>query len=88
MAWAPCKKCKAWRKVDVIVSTDGWHQPACYECGDPEYLEPLDEHALDWTIPEQATFTLSDRDFGISHEPGLVMVPIPLSDQEYSLEEE
>jgi hypothetical protein len=88
MAWAPCKKCKALRKVDVVVSTDGWHQPACYECGDPEYLEPLEKPAFDMAVPAQATFSLSERDFGITHVAGLVFVPVSLSDQEYPLEEE
>jgi hypothetical protein len=30
------------RKVDIIVASDGWHQPACVYCGDPGYVEPLE----------------------------------------------
>lgn len=40
MAWSPCKVCGELRKVDAIWASDGWHQPPCYVCGDPEYIEP------------------------------------------------
>lgn len=43
MSWHRCPKCGEWRKVDVVVGPDGWHQPACYSCGDPEYFEPHEE---------------------------------------------
>lgn len=43
MAWHRCPKCGEWRKVDNCIGPDGWHQPPCYECGDPGYLEPLEE---------------------------------------------
>jgi len=36
MAAEPCKKCGKLRKVDIIISSAGWHQPQCYKCGDPE----------------------------------------------------
>lgn len=39
MAAEPCKKCGKLRKVDIIISSAGWHQPQCYNCGDPEYIE-------------------------------------------------
>ena len=41
MAAEPCKKCGKLRKIDIIVASDGWHQPPCYRCGDPGYIEPL-----------------------------------------------
>lgn len=43
MAGMPCPKCGHIRKVDVVISSDGWHQPPCYNCGDPGYIEPIDE---------------------------------------------
>lgn len=46
MAWHACPKCGEWRKVDVVIASDGWHQPPCYACGDPGYLEPLEELGL------------------------------------------
>ena len=42
MAWHRCPVCNAWRKVDNVISSDGWHQPPCYSCGDPGYIEPLE----------------------------------------------
>lgn len=46
------------------------------------------ESTFDRTVPEQASFSLSVREVGFTHEAGLVFVPISLADQEYSLEEE
>ena len=43
MAWHRCPKCGEWRKIDIVIASDGWHQPPCYSCGDPGYLEPLEE---------------------------------------------
>ena len=40
MSWHYCPKCGAKRKVDTISTPDGWDQPACFNCGDPEYFEP------------------------------------------------
>jgi len=39
MSAEPCKVCGALRKVDIIHSSDGWHQPECFNCGDPAYIE-------------------------------------------------
>lgn len=44
-----CKKCGKLRKVDIIIASDGWHQPPCYNCGDPGYIEPLENSPdADW----------------------------------------
>lgn len=40
MSAHPCPKCGELRKVDIIHASDGWHQPPCYQCGDPGYIEP------------------------------------------------
>jgi hypothetical protein len=42
MSWHRCPKCNSWRKVDINIGSDGWHQPACVHCGDPGYLEPFE----------------------------------------------
>jgi hypothetical protein len=42
MAAEPCVICGNLRKVDIIWTSEGWQQPACYHCGNPGYLEPHD----------------------------------------------
>src|SRR5690242_17300838 len=42
MAWDVCRVCGRLRKVDNVIASDGWHQPPCYRCGDPAYLETLE----------------------------------------------
>lgn len=43
MSAMPCPKCGKLRKVDIVCAPDGWHQPPCYNCGDPGYIEPFEE---------------------------------------------
>lgn len=40
MAAHRCPKCGELRKIDIIFAADGIHQPKCYHCGDPGYVEP------------------------------------------------
>lgn len=42
MSAIPCPVCGRLRKVDQVVSADGWHQPDCWSCGDPGWTNPLD----------------------------------------------
>lgn len=42
MSAEPCEVCGNLRKIDIMASPDGWHQPPCYNCGDPGYIEPFD----------------------------------------------
>lgn len=46
MAGIPCKVCGKIRKINIIAAPDGWHQPSCYNCGDPGYIEPLSDEII------------------------------------------
>lgn len=87
MAWERCKACGAWRKVDIMVASDGWHQPPCYECGDPEYIEPFKEPIFSFEVPEQARFEYRESPRHIDHSPGLIFEAVPIQDQDISEEE-
>src|SRR6188768_1610342 len=55
MSAHPCPKCGQLRKVDIIHSSDGWHQPPCYHCGDPGYIESI--------LPEEEPMICGVRTF-------------------------
>lgn len=46
MAAEPCKVCGHLRKIDIIMASDGWHQPQCYNCGDPGYIEHIENYRI------------------------------------------
>lgn len=45
MAAEPCVKCGKLRKIDIVFTSLGWLQPACFHCGDPGYFEPFEEES-------------------------------------------
>ena len=42
MSGIACPECGAIRKVEQTFTKDGWVNPACWSCGDPGWLQPLD----------------------------------------------
>jgi hypothetical protein len=38
----PCPVCGQLRKVMQVWSSEGWHNPACWSCGDPGWIAPPD----------------------------------------------
>jgi hypothetical protein len=55
MSGIPCKVCGKIRKIDIILASDGWHQPPCYNCGDPGYIEPVENYRVNPELKDTDT---------------------------------
>lgn len=42
MSAIPCPACGVLRKVEQIAAPEGWVNPACWNCGDPGWVQPDD----------------------------------------------
>ncbi len=42
MSWIYCPVCKNKRTVEQIFTKEGWLNLACWNCGDPGWVQPLD----------------------------------------------
>lgn len=43
MSAIPCPVCGAYRKVEQVSAEDGWHNPPCWSCGDPGWVQPYED---------------------------------------------
>lgn len=43
MSAIPCEVCGVLRKVEQVFAEDGWHNPPCWSCGAPGWVQPPEE---------------------------------------------
>jgi hypothetical protein len=47
MSGIECPKCGTIRKIEQAFSTDGWHNPPCWYCGDAGWINPGEDEGGD-----------------------------------------